>query len=440
MNLPVLELIEKVSLSCQEGTSDKVYHMQLCRVEGGFIVNIQHGKRMYDVPDEDKSQSALQKLSKPDSGPTTYEKAKELFDEKFKEKLQRKRYEYYQSGHVVNMQSSMYNPQAASSQPVVAQQTLIQPEALVLTGTGYIPQLLNATTPGGCESFLADNSYYASPKADGIRFMLGLVGGEIAASNRRGEGIAVPRHLETALAGLVEATDNSKGLCLDGELVGSTMYVFDILELAGQALSPRSDRQHTPMPYFIRARQMQRLSREYAAWRGAQPDEAMIKFLPIARSEKEKRKLFRELLNSSAEGIVFTHIQSVLRPGKPNSGGDRFKFKFNKEIDCVVKTTDRRSFECFVYHNAQPVSVGFCASGVTDSIFNELLMAERRGETKVAVVRYLYATGGITEGGKLFQSTFLNFRTDKRPEECLASQLEKTNRNVLEEIRLDEAA
>lgn len=331
MSLVALEWIERVSLYCGEGTSDKVYHQQLLKGERGYFINIQYGKRIYDIEDEDKSQTALQKLTKPDSGPTTYAKAKELFDEKLKEKLQRKRYQYYQSGHVVNQQSSIYDPLAATTTSTPAQSTLIPSAAEALTGTGYIPQLLNATTPGGCESFLKDETYYGSPKADGIRFILGLVVGVIAASNRRGEGIPVPGLLEVALTELVEATGNEAGLCLDGELIGNTLYVFDLLELGGQALSPRADREHTPMPYFIRARQMQRLARVYAAWRRehGRTSEQAIKFLPIARTESEKRKLYRELLNSSAEGIVFTQVQSVLKPGKPNTGGDRWKFKFN---------------------------------------------------------------------------------------------------------------
>lgn len=450
MNYKVLELIEKISLSCQEGTSDKVYHMQLCRVEGGFINLIQHGKRIYDVPEEDKSRSNLTKLSKPDAGPTTYAKAKELFDEKVKEKLHRKRYEYYQCGHVVNRQSSMFNPSEGAGESAPAQSTLIQVAPLSLTGTGYLPQLLNPSPIGAAEAFITDSSYYASPKADGVRFIPGFVGGEIRASNRRGEGAPVPRHLETELLQLVEATGSSAGLCLDGELVGSTFYVFDLLELEGQALSPRQDRPHQPLPYFIRARQMQRLSRAYAAWRTEKAirEEQKIKFLPIARTEEEKRKLFRELFNSSAEGIVFTHVQSVLKPGKPNVGSDRTKIKFFKELDCIVrprvkhsKQTEEelRSFECFVYHEGQLMNIGHCASGVTDSIYDELAAAERRKETKVAIIRYLYATGRIEEGGKMYQSAFLRFRSDKLPHECLGDQLEVTNRNVLEEIMVEAA-
>lgn len=444
MNFEILEWIEKISLSCQEGTSDKVWHAQLLKTDKGFVVMSQHGKRIYDVEDDDKSQSSLQKLTKPDSGPTTYDKAKELFDEKIKEKVYRKRYVDYQQGHRINTGSSIYNPEAASksSSAPPAQPKLIKTVEEVLTGTGYIPQLLNQTTPGGCESMLADPLYYASPKADGIRYLLGLVEGQISASNRRGEGISVPSFFEAAITELVEVSGSSPGLCLDGEQVGNTLYVFDLLELNGEALSPRVGREQVQMPYFVRARQMERLAQLYGARleeRGT-AKQAAIKFLPIARTEAEKRKLYHDLLNSSAEGMVFTHVQSILRPGKPSSGGDRFKMKFVKEIDCIVKPTDKRSFECFVYHNAQLVSVGYCGSGVTDTIYQELLASERRGETRVAVVRYLYATGTILEGGKIYQSTFLHFRSDKKPEECLAGQMEKTNRNVLEEISLDKAA
>ncbi len=74
-----LELIEKMSLYCGAGTSDKVYHISLVRVDGGFINIIYFGKRIDDVPDEDKSKSSLNYTTKP-ALPTTFEKAKKDFD------------------------------------------------------------------------------------------------------------------------------------------------------------------------------------------------------------------------------------------------------------------------------------------------------------------------------------------------------------------------
>jgi ATP-dependent DNA ligase len=440
MIMMILEIIEKISLYCGEGTSDKTYHMQLCRVPAGFVVRIQHGRRIDDVETEDKSASGLQKLIKPDAGPTSYAEAKKLFDGKVKEKMDRKRYDLYQQGHVINTEASIYHPTGETIENA-AQIALVEKARLCPTGTGYLPQLLNPTTLGGCLEMIADRSYYASPKADGERFMLGLRGGQTVASNRRGEGIPVPGVIEIAFTEFLEAAGQQSGFCLDGERIGNVFYVFDLLEYEGRALSPRAGVTQQPVPYFIRARLLERVFKLYGQFlsekgRTAQPP---IRLLPIARTREEKEKLYRDLVASSAEGIVFTHVQSELKPGKPSTGGTRFKYKLQKEADCLVRTTNRRSFECFVYQEQRPISVGFVASGITAGIFSELQERERQGLETVAVVRYLYATGTAEKGGKLFQATFKHFRDDKLPEECLASQLEVTNPNALEEVRVEAA-
>ncbi len=199
------------------------------------------------------------------------------------------------------------------------------------------------------------------------------------------------------------------------------------------------------MPYFVRVERMRRLFTSYREWRerrGRGAERPPIRMLPIARTEAEKRKLFAEMEMYKGEGVVFTHVQSLNLPGKPNAGGLRHKYKFTKELDCIVRPTEseRRSFEGFVHHGGRLVSLGFIGPGVTDEIYASLVAAERRGETTVATVRYLYGTGRIEDGGKMFQATFIKFRTDKRPEECLGDQLEVTNYNVLEELFSGQAA
>src|SRR5947209_6346023 len=288
-----LELVEKMSLYCGAGTSDKVYHIALCRVDGGFINIIYFGKRIDDVDDDDKSRSSLAYTTKP-ATPTTFEKAKKDFDDKTDEKLKKKRYEFYQTGHVVNTQSSMYSPTGASPSPAATQQEmLIQPPSppppIALAGTGYIPQLLNPTTLGGCEAFFTDPDYWASPKADGERFLLGHRGGTVAASNRSGEGTSVAAHLEAALAEVIEATGQTAGLCFDGERISELYYVFDLLEFDGQPLSPRDgDAEYVKLPYFVRVRHLKSIARAYRLWREekGRTGKAHIRFLPVARLEE----------------------------------------------------------------------------------------------------------------------------------------------------------
>ncbi len=218
-NYEILEVIERFGAKCQEGTSDKVYYITLSRVPQGFINLIYYGKRRDDVPHDDKAQSGLSFTTKPAS-PTTYDKAKKDFDEKFKEKFERKRYEPYQGGHQINRGSSVYALSSGDPEtpPPAAELVTIElvptSRRVTIDGTGFIPQLLNPVTLGACEDFFRDPDYWASPKADGDRFLLGHRSGPALASNRSGDGIFVPSEFEYSLAEFIEATGQTAGLLL----------------------------------------------------------------------------------------------------------------------------------------------------------------------------------------------------------------------------------
>ena len=63
------KVVEEIKLYCSEGTSDKVYNIQIEKVQGGFVVNYQNGQRNGKLTDGTKTDS-----------PVTHEDAKEIFD------------------------------------------------------------------------------------------------------------------------------------------------------------------------------------------------------------------------------------------------------------------------------------------------------------------------------------------------------------------------
>ena len=65
---------EKVSLYYQQGSSDKVYHLQLETAEGGWSVNAQWGRRGSSLQSDTKATGS------------TYEEAKHIFDRVLREK------------------------------------------------------------------------------------------------------------------------------------------------------------------------------------------------------------------------------------------------------------------------------------------------------------------------------------------------------------------
>uniref|UniRef100_A0ACD5GP07 WGR domain-containing protein n=1 Tax=Desertifilum tharense IPPAS B-1220 TaxID=1781255 RepID=A0ACD5GP07_9CYAN len=40
-----MQLLKRTTLHCQEGSSDKVYEVDLCQTEGGYLVNFRYGRR-----------------------------------------------------------------------------------------------------------------------------------------------------------------------------------------------------------------------------------------------------------------------------------------------------------------------------------------------------------------------------------------------------------
>jgi ATP-dependent DNA ligase len=66
-------------------------------------------------------------------------------------------------------------------------------------------------------------------------------------------------------------------------------------------------------------------------------------------------------------------------------------------------------------------------AGTTNASRKELDTMLARGETPVAEVKYLYAT----EDDQLYQPVFVRLRDDKDPDECLRTQLTRTNREVV---------
>ncbi|MDY6783334.1 MAG: WGR domain-containing protein [Cyanobacteriota bacterium] len=54
-----MELVKRTTLHFQEGTSDKVYEVDLCRTEGGYLVNFRYGKRNAKLKEGTKTDQAV---------------------------------------------------------------------------------------------------------------------------------------------------------------------------------------------------------------------------------------------------------------------------------------------------------------------------------------------------------------------------------------------
>mgnify|MGYP002138105702 CR=1 FL=1 len=61
-------------------------------------------------------------------------------------------------------------------------------------------------------------------KYDGKRILIRITNNQVVASNRKGLSVGIPSELEQELSKLEDCV-------LDGELIGSNYYVFDLLEV-----------------------------------------------------------------------------------------------------------------------------------------------------------------------------------------------------------------
>lgn len=343
--------MESANLYYKEGGSDKVYHATLEKDNDGYVVNFAYGRRG----------SALKTGSKT-SSPVSLEKAKDIYNKLLKEKLS-KGYRY--------MDSVM-----GASIPVVGE--------LPDTPTEIQCVLLNPINENEANSLLDDPNWGAQEKFDGVRFMLRKSGDDIFALNRKGKRVSVPNSI-------VKEVLNMPDFFVDGELVGETYFIFDLLELEGDVRNvPATHRNYTLNNIFVKSKNIV-------------PVELHI--------DKEKKKLFNSLVKKNKEGIVFKRLDAKYNIGRPASGGNYLKFKFYATCSCVVsEVNDKRSVALSLFEEKSVISVGNVTIPVNFDI-------PSKGD--VVEVKYLYAY----KGGSLYQPIFLGKRSDIEKNECVLSQL-----------------
>ena len=349
---------ENISLYYRDGGSDKVYHVQLVESTGGFSVNFQYGRRG----------STLQTGTKTAS-PVEYAKAKKTFDKLVAEKT-----------------SKGYTPGADG----VAYQGTAN-EARV---TGLVPQLLNPIDASEVEHYLASAEYGMEEKMDGERRMVRIANKAVTGSNRKGLTVQLPAPLVDDL--LLLAGDDD--LVLDGEQIGDTYHVFDLLSLNNIDYTLRS----------VVARH-RALSRQFAAYQGHD----VCKLVPLYFTPDEKRAKFAAIKAARGEGVVFKQLTSEYTPGRPNSGGSQLKFKFTESATVLV-----------VRGNDTKRSV---AVACTDTEGNEIPLGnvtippnyEVPLPGSIVEVLYLYAY----PNGSLYQPVYKGVRKDQGVEACTTRQL-----------------
>lgn len=266
-----------------------------------------------------------------------------------------------------------------------------QPSHRERENTGYLPQLLNAIDEKECVRLIDDDSYVLQEKHDGERTLLIKEAGQVIFANRQGMTKAATPSI------LAEAAVIPDGTVLDGESIGETFHVFDIIKLEGANLGAWS--------YGIRLDKLEYLF-EYVFG-----DLNRISLVDSFRIHTKKVEAFNLFRSQEREGVVLKSLLAPYEPGRPSSGGSQLKFKFVESATCRVQSiNDKRSVAIEMLKEDSWVGVGNVSIPANKEIPNPGVLVE---------VRYLYAY----EGGSLYQPFYLGRRSDLLETDCAIEQL-----------------
>jgi bifunctional non-homologous end joining protein LigD len=340
----------------REGGSDKVYQAWIEAKSAsdsggsgsvGFTVNFAYGRRGNALSTGTKT-----------SAPVSYEAAIKIYEKIVAEK-----------------KSKGYTPDTSG-------------QAFVMTEkagrvSGRLPQLLNPVDEDRVSAYLDSSDWLMEEKHDGRRLMVEVAGGQVEGSNRKGLVVSLPKEVEDALKHLCDCV-------LDGELVGTKFWVFDVLSLNGADI--------TGLPFCARAEKRDGL--DFTDTAHAEP-------VTTYRGATEKIAAFAAIRATNKEGVVFKRACAPYKVGRPTAGGDQVKMKFYATCSALVAKV-----------NAQR-SVALRVGGVNMGNVTVPVNFALPSVGEVVEVRYLYAN----RGGALYQPTYLGVRDDIEPGECTLDQI-----------------
>lgn len=267
--------------------------------------------------------------------------------------------------------------------------------------TGLRPQLLNPITEDEAETYLTDDSWCGQEKFDGKRMTFRKGNKGVIASNKLGWKSGFPVSVNDGLAAI------GGRFVVDGELVGETLYVFDLLEGVGMDLREK--------PYAERYQTLKDMVDDQNA--------ANIVLAPIAIGTAAKRAMLKELKAKGKEGMVFKSMDAHWYAGRPNSGGSAIKMKFWSSASCVVsKVNAKRSIK---------VSLG------GEDIGNVTIPPSKPVPEvgQVVEIKYLYVAG---KGGSLYQPIYIGVRDDVEAGECTIERQHLKYKGEGQEDELDD--
>lgn len=325
---------EKTTLYCSEGGSNKQYTVLMEPSGAGWLVNFQYGPVGGWVQSGTKTKS-----------PVARPEAEKIRDSLLKQKRAK--------GYAEGADAPAFSQTDGD------------------VDTGMRPMLLTWAEESDLERFIKDDGWGAQEKINGKRIQAKATQDGVIGANKRGLQCPIPKELQEAL--------KDQTCVLDGELVGTTYRVFDLLEEFG------TDLRKTEMTF--------RHQMAEKAVDGAGPN---VRIVPLVYGEEQKRALVESLRAGRKEGVVFKKLNAPYEAGRRPSleKAIAVKIKFYAEIAVEVLrwNKDKSSVEVAALDAGRLVSVGNVT--VHDRYVSQIEVG------MVIRVKYLYAT----DAAKLYQA------------------------------------
>ena len=254
-------------------------------------------------------------------------------------------------------------------------------------------------TPAEVTRMMGDKGYVAEPKYDGVRCLVRYTGGKATLLNRQGKPLAAGAGADRAAVAADFTTLGLRGDWLfDGELVGSTLYLFDMVAGVEGAITP-------DCPFTVRGDTLRKLD-ELANLSGT----ATLRVADQAVGTEAKAALLEQVKADGGEGIMLKSLDAPYVSGRSDRGG--VKVKLTRDVDLIVTAVGedgKSNATLAAVRDGKLVEVGRCST---------------IGKGKVQVgdvveVRFLY----VGANGRLVQPRMMRVRTDKVAAECGINQI-----------------
>jgi len=258
---------ERAELYFRQGSSDKVYHLQLENTQERWSVQAQWGRRG----------SALQSDIKVSD--TNYEEAKRVYDRLLREKTGK--------GYQIAQATTNGDTPISVGLPVCREHS------------GHIPELLTPIEEPEALRLAEDVSWWFQQKFDGRRLAVQKADGKYSGINKLGQIVPIDSRLTEPLD-LVQA----KGFLADGEITDSHFFVWDLLSVNDTDLRIQT--------YEIRYVHLTQL------FRGVHQT---LRVCETVMTPKAKRAFVKAMHDRNAEGFVCKNRSTASMPNTTSMTG-----------------------------------------------------------------------------------------------------------------------